>query len=794
MVAKKKKLPEKNDAGTPGSELSLRGGAEEQLARSPKPSPDLAGKTPEQLVHELQVHQIELETQAEELRNAQLALVESRDKYLDLYDFAPIGYLSLTDKALIEDVNLSGAALLGVLRNDLINHGIGRFILPGDLEKWDQYFIKVRQHIGKQVCTLMFTREDGSIFPARLEGVQTTVSGAATKVRITFNDISDIWQIEALKEREMQLRATLEATADGILAVDNQGKILQASRRFAEIWKIPPSLMEGGNDRILLDFVLDQLTDPEAFLKKVQLLYGSDAVDMDTLIFKDNRVIERYSFPMIMDGARIGRVWSFRDITDRKRAEELLQESEEMFRTLLEQVPSIAVQGYRPDHTVVYWNEANTRIYGYTAEEAIGRDIRDLLVPIPAHDEVTKAIARMAETGIPEPSAELELLHKNGSLVPVFSSHAVVKIPGRSTIQFCFDVDLSDRKKAEDTIRKNEERFRTIINSMQFGIVIIDAQTHTILEANPKALEMIGGTSESVFGSVCHRFICPAELGKCPVTDLLQTVDSSERVLLNLREEKIPILKSVIKTMLGGKEVLIESFINITDRKLTEDTLIKVNQKLNVLSQLTRQDLTTQIFVLNSYLEMAKTHATGQDGIIKNIESGERAIKFIKEITEFTKDYQNMGEKPPKYQNVKLSFLFGLSHISIGEIQHSLETENLEIFTDPLLEKAFQGMLENSVKHGGHVSHIRVSHTITPDSVTIVFEDDGVGIPNEKKERIFLRGEGARASVRGLVFVQEILDITGITIRETGVQGKGARFEMMVPKGSYRLQPDKGTG
>ena len=787
MVAKKKKLPEKNDAGTPGSELSLRGGAEEQLARSPKPSPDLAGKTPEQLVHELQVHQIELETQAEELRNAQLALVESRDKYLDLYDFAPIGYLSLTDKALIEDVNLSGAALLGVLRNDLINHGIGRFILPGDLEKWDQYFIKVRQHIGKQVCTLMFTREDGSIFPARLEGVQTTVSGAATKVRITFNDISDIWQIEALKEREMQLRATLEATADGILAVDNQGKILQASRRFAEIWKIPPSLMEGGNDRILLDFVLDQLTDPEAFLKKVQLLYGSDAVDMDTLIFKDNRVIERYSFPMIMDGARIGRVWSFRDITDRKRAEELLQESEEMFRTLLEQVPSIAVQGYRPDHTVVYWNEANTRIYGYTAEEAIGRDIRDLLVPIPAHDEVTKAIARMAETGIPEPSAELELLHKNGSLVPVFSSHAVVKIPGRSTIQFCFDVDLSDRKKAEDTIRKNEERFRTIINSMQFGIVIIDAQTHTILEANPKALEMIGGTSESVFGSVCHRFICPAELGKCPVTDLLQTVDSSERVLLNLREEKIPILKSVIKTMLGGKEVLIESFINITDRKLAEETLLRVNQKLNVLSQLTRQDLTTQIFILNSYLEIAKKQATGMDGIIKNIESGERAVQSIKEITEFTKDYQNMGEKPPKYQNVKLSFLFGLSHISIDEIRHSLETENLEIFADPLLEKAFQGMLENSVKHGGHVSLIRVSHTISPEGVTIVYEDDGIGISEEKKERIFLRGEGARASVRGLFFVREILSITGITLRETGEPGKGARFEMTVPKGAWRI-------
>ena len=341
--------------------------------------------------------------------------------------------------------------------------------------------------------------------------------------------------------------------------------------------------------------------------------------------------------------------------------------------------------------------------------------------------------------------------------------------------------------ESERMIRENEERFRTIIKSMLFGIVIIDAETHKIIEANPKALEMIGGTSESVIGSLCHSFICPAELGKCPVTDLEQTVDSSERVILNMRGEKIPILKSVIKTMLGGKEVLIESFINITDRKLAEDTILKVNQKLNVLSQLTRQDLTTQIFVLNSFLEMAKKQATGQDGIIKNIESGERAVRSIKEITEFTKDYHNMGEKPPKWQNVKLAFLFGLSHISIGDIRHSLETENLEIFADPLLEKAFQGLLENSVEHGGHVSRIRVWHNRTPDGVTILFENDGIGIPVDKKERIFLRGEGSRASVRGLFFVREILDITGITIRETGEPGKGARFEMIVPKGAWRM-------
>ena len=103
-----------------------------------------------------------------------------------------------------------------------------------------------------------------------------------------------------------------------------------------------------------------------------------------------------------------------------------------------------------------------------------------------------------------------------------------------------------------------------------------------------------------------------------------------------------------------------------------------------------------------------------------------------------------------------------------------------------LLEKAFQGLFENSLAHGGHVSRIRVWHMATPDEVTLFFEDNGEGVPYEKKEQIFLHQEGAGASVRGLFFIKEILSITGITIRETGEPGKGARFEMTVPKGTWR--------
>ncbi|MCX6699897.1 MAG: PAS domain S-box protein [Methanomicrobiales archaeon] len=201
-----------------------------------------------------------------------------------------------------------------------------------------------------------------------------------------------------------------------------------------------------------------------------------------------------------------------RDITRTKQDEEALRESEERFRTLLEQVPSVAVQGYLPDYTVVYWNEANTRMYGYTAEEAIGQDIRELIVPVPARDEVTTAIARMAETGIPEPSAELELLHKDGSLVPVFSSHAVVKIPGRSTVQFCFDVDLSDRKKAQDAIRESEERYRNVVED-QTEFICRFTPDGTFVFVNEAYCRYFGIIRDEIIGTRFQPAIHPDDRG-----------------------------------------------------------------------------------------------------------------------------------------------------------------------------------------------------------------------------------------------------------------------------------------
>jgi signal transduction histidine kinase/ActR/RegA family two-component response regulator len=127
--------------------------------------------------------------------------------------------------------------------------------------------------------------------------------------------------IRVAQDVEAQLRATLDSTADGILAVDDTGKILHANRRFAELWRIPQPLVERGDDAELIGFVLEQLKDPGAFVAKVKALYGTDAVGMDILQFIDGRVFERFSVPMLLAGARVGRVWSFRDVTEAMRTE-----------------------------------------------------------------------------------------------------------------------------------------------------------------------------------------------------------------------------------------------------------------------------------------------------------------------------------------------------------------------------------------------------------------------------------------------------------------------------------------
>jgi PAS domain S-box-containing protein len=141
------------------------------------------------------------------------------------------------------------------------------------------------------------------------------------------------------------------------------------------------------------------------------------------------------------------------------------------------------------------------------------------------------------------------------------------------------EVSRKQLVREKELLSESEGKLKVIFNSIQTGIVIVDPVTHIIVEANPVAIRLIGLPAEEIIGKVCQQFICPADIGKCPITDLGNEVDNAERVLLTAKGEKVPIIKTVMPIYLDGRKHLLESFIDITERKKAEVRLKETNER-----------------------------------------------------------------------------------------------------------------------------------------------------------------------------------------------------------------------
>ena len=177
------------------------------------------------------------------------------------------------------------------------------------------------------------------------------------------------------------LRATLESTADGILIVDHDGHIVSYNHNFAEMWRIPATVLAGGDDAAAVAWVLDQLRDPDGFTAKIRELYANpSAHSEDVLFFKDGRVFERYSQAQLVDGRAVGRVWSFRDVTEHRLAEAALRESERRSRALIEN-SSEGIITASPDGVVLWASPSTLHLLGHRLEEVRGRNMAEFIHP-----------------------------------------------------------------------------------------------------------------------------------------------------------------------------------------------------------------------------------------------------------------------------------------------------------------------------------------------------------------------------------------------------------------------------
>ncbi|MCK9581315.1 MAG: PAS domain-containing sensor histidine kinase [Methanoregula sp.] len=376
-----------------------------------------------------------------------------------------------------------------------------------------------------------------------------------------------------------------------------------------------------------------------------------------------------------------------------------------------------------------------------------------------------------------------------------------------------------------ERMRAEERKYRGIFENSQAGIFTFDLTTRKILDLNGKCVHMLKYEPGEIVGRDLERILPPSDERELFLQEIRSNIHTGDHELLLVTSDD-SVRQFLVSASLTPDEIVICSLIDITERKLAEkviknarddlenrvnertvelhraNDILKAeirerkrfaaaiqlsNRKLNTLSSITRHDILNQVTAIVMYISIAE-EINKDPQVHEHLRKIEEITQLILRQIRFTRDYQNIGSTAPSWQEVSVIVNRAKNDISPTGIRIELDVDEIEIYTDLLVGKVFMNLIDNTVRHGEHATLIRISYQYENEDLVLVYEDNGVGIPDAVKKKIFKR-EFYRNTGYGLFLSQEILSISGATIHETGIPGTGARFEIHVPKGMFRL-PD----
>jgi len=721
--------------------------AKQQIVEFKKPR----GQDTAELVHELRVHQIELEIQNEELRNTQLELAESRNKYCELYDFAPVGYFTLNKEGLIVGANLTGATFLGEERGNLLKSKLSHFIAPGSQDEFYLHCKQVVESRTMQSCEVKLRRKDGTEFPAQLVSVAVAEQKSEyDQFHITIIDITErIRAEEEILWKTALLESQVEATIDGVLVVDGNNQKILTNKRLNEMWKIPQDIVESKDDTAQVKYAASQTKYPDQFLENVKYLYShKDETTRDEVELKDGAVFDRYSSPVIdKNGKYLGRIWTFRDITDRKQAEEKLRQASTYNRSLIEASPDPLVT-IGSDGKITDVNIATEAVTGYTRTVLVGTDFSDYFTePKRAQAGYQQVFKKGVVHDYP-----LEIRHRDGHVTPVLYNASVYRNKAGEVVGvFAAARDITKRKRAEEKLQEERNLLRTLIDHIPDGIYIKDKEGR-ILGYNKSLAEsweakgeddIIGKTDFDLFEPEVAQHYFDEEqkimqTGQPIINKEAECTDKSGNANFLL------VTKVLLQDSAGNVTGLVGIHQDITERKQAERKILEYQKHLKQLAARLvlaeererrriageiHDEISQTLAIVNIKLDTLRNSPPFKASAAEIEEISSSVEKVIQETRTLTFELSN----PLLYE---LGLEAAVAEWLSEQVQekHSIATEfqddgKAKLLDDDVKIMLFRNtreLLINCIKHA-NAGRVRVGIRRTNGSIEVVVEDNGVG-------------------------------------------------------------------
>jgi len=639
------------------------------------------------------------------------------------------------------------------------------------------------------------------------------------------------WAETRLRDHERREADIINFLPDATFAIDKKGVIIAWNRAMEEMTGARPAEVLG-KDHYEHAFALyhkrrpmlaDLILAPDPQFEEAEYLYthhDQRTLMAETHVERPNgtrlHIWGKASILLDEKGDVAGAIESIRDITEQKlaeselqtaydeiaateeemrsqylelvRSERQLRESEEKYRELVETANSIIIKWDRSG-IITFANEFALQFFGYTREELIGRSVMETIVPA-TESGSEKDLTRMILDILNQPDVyvvnENENVCKNGTRVwirwhnkPIFDNR------GEFAGLFSIGTDVTGRREIETALRESAAKYQGIFAAESDGIAVVDRETGIILECNDAQAFMHGYPKEELPGQPITVLSAESDATSAAIAGATPFI--RDRYHKKKDGNVFPVEITVNPTRLQGREVLIGAIRDVTELRRSEEALQQANRSLALLTNVTRHDINNQLVALNGFLELL--HEKVQDPALEEYFVWISQVSTrISSMIQFASTYETVRKTHPLWQDIRALAETTARQVSLGKVIIKNEIPaGIEVFADPLFLKVFYNLVDNALRYGEKLTFIRFSF-IERDNAggVIVCEDDGEGVPEASKEKIFDRGYGKNTGL-GLFLAREILSLTGITVKETGEPGKGARFEITVPRDTYRF-------